>query len=144
MEKILYSIIMIVLTTFSTVSQNMFSNQWKERVLIVLTTDSYSDAFKKQLQQLENHLPGLNERKLQVYLATPDAYKIFNANNEGWIPGGSFYEKYKTKDSGLELVLIGLDGGIKLRTYGLTPMEDIFVTIDGMPMRGYEIKRNKK
>ncbi|OBX26504.1 uncharacterized protein DUF4174 [Gelidibacter algens] len=143
MKKIVFSILMILLTTFATVAQNMSSHQWKERILIVLTTDSSSDAFKKQVQLFENNRPGLEERKLQIYLASPDAYKNFNANDDRWNTGGSLYKKYISKDSGFELVLIGLDGSIKLRTYSLTPMEDIFVTIDGMPMRRSEIKRNK-
>lgn len=139
------TIIMILLTTVATVAQNISSHQWKERVLIVLTKDSTSDAFKAQVQQFEDHLPGLEERKLQIYLASPGAYKKnFNANDDDWVPGGSLYTTYKSKDSSIELVLIGLDGGIKLRTYSLTPMEDLFVTIDGMPMRKSEIKRHKK
>lgn len=144
MKKTVYSIIMILLTTVPTLAQNISSHQWKERVLLVLTTDSTSDAFKTQVQQFEDHLPGLEERKLQIYLASPEAYKNYNATNDVWIPGGSLYTTYKSKDSSIELVLIGLDGGIKLRTYSLTPMEDIFVTIDGMPMRRSEIKRNKR
>ena len=144
MKKTVSSIIMILLTTVATIAQNITSHQWKHRVLIVLTIDPSSDAYKAQVQQFENNLKGLKERRLLVYLVTPESYKNFSVTDDDWVTEGSLYKKYKSKDSDIELVLIGLDGGIKMRTYSLTAIENIFVTIDGMPMRKSELNRNKK
>ena len=39
-----------------------------------------------------------------------------------------------------EVVLIGLDGGIKLRQTKLVSLDKLFTLIDGMPMRRNELK----
>lgn len=75
-------------------------------------------------------------------MATPLAYKKLSSVDENWITGSTLYNTYKSKESTLELILIGLDGGIKHRTNKLTPALEIFTVIDGMPMRRSEINNN--
>ncbi|KOH44068.1 DUF4174 domain-containing protein [Sunxiuqinia dokdonensis] len=48
---------------------------------------------------------------------------------------------YKKADSGFEVVLLGFDGGIKLRKNELLPLAELYATIDAMPMRLREMER---
>ena len=43
----------------------------------------------------------------------------------------------------LHQLLIGLDGGIKLRQNSILTKEKLFAIIDGMPMRRRELKKNE-
>lgn len=125
-------------------AQEISSHLWENRVLIVMTPDTINTQFREQVKQFEENVSGLRERKLVVYLATPEAYKIFNSETDNWISDGFLYKDYKRKDSAIELVLIGLDGGIKHRKYSFTPVQEIFAIIDGMPMRQSELQKSKK
>ena len=50
--------------------------------------------------------------------------------------------RYSVEDNQFATVLIGKDGGEKLRRDGLMPTDTLFDTIDAMPMRRDEIRRN--
>lgn len=141
-NRILYTFLFLI-SFFHALGQDIRSHQWNERVLIVLTTDATSELYKKQLQVFKNTLSGIEERKLKIYLAAPSGYKVFGTDDEIWKPNNDLFSTVKQKDSELELVLIGLDGGIKHRTYTLTSAQEIFDVIDGMPIRKSEMKRKQ-
>ena len=42
------------------------------------------------------------------------------------------------------MILIGLDGGVKLRQTEMISLDKLFTLIDGMPMRRREIKNENK
>jgi hypothetical protein len=115
MKKITVFVCVLLSSINNMTAQDIPSHQWKERVLIVLTTDTSNTIYNKQVQLFKDNLPGLKERKVKIYLASPEVYKIFNSDKDSWNKGDSLYQKYKSKDSGIELVLIGLDGSVKSR-----------------------------
>ena len=47
-----------------------------------------------------------------------------------------------TADTAFEVILIGLDGGEKLRQTKVLETDKLFAIIDGMPMRRSEIIKN--
>jgi hypothetical protein len=122
-------------------SQDIASHQWQDRVLIVIANEKSNELLQKQIAIFKENNLGIEERKLKIYLATPNEYSTFNTSGLDWSPGKTLYKNYKLKDSEIELVLIGLDGQIKHRKYSLTPALEIFVIIDGMPMRQSELKK---
>ena len=83
----------------------------------------------------------LQERDILVYLITPTTYKRDLAKTGLWITGNTLYKKYKKPDADFEVILIGLDGGVKLRDTKLVSTETLFALIDGMPMRKAELRR---
>ncbi len=139
-----YYFILFLIVCIPATAQEISSHKWKERVLIVMTTDTASNEFKEQLRAFTNTFSELKERKLHIYLATPEAYKLFHPEMGDWITENALFRKYKQQKSTLELVLIGLDAGIKFRKHGVTPALDIFAVIDGMPMRQSELRSNKQ
>ena len=84
----------------------------------------------------------MEERKLIVYQLTPEKYKTGMSENPDWQFSGELFKKYKSAKTNFEIILIGLDGGIKLRQQELLTTRDLFAIIDGMPMRRAEM-RNK-
>lgn len=144
MKASLLFLMIVLTTTFTALAQDIKSHQWEDRVLIVMTTDSTLTEFKQQLQLFEAKKEGIQERKLLVYLATPEAYKLWNTEGASWVPGGALYQTYKDRDADLEHLLIGLDGEHKHRWTSVVDTLLLFVTIDTMPMRQTELKRKKQ
>lgn len=73
----------------------------------------------------------------------PEEYKT-GLDGENKKKSGRLYKEYKKTDAGFEVILLGLDGGVKLRQNELLQLEKLYGTIDVMPMRRQEIKRKKQ
>ncbi len=139
-------IVLTGITLFSTIlgsAQRLSKHQWENRLVIVLTEDANNSIFKNQLAEFKKDLDGLNERKLVIYQATPSAYKTGLKGNK-WEKSVQLYNKYKKTDAAFEVVLLGLDGGVKLQQSKLLSNKKLFATIDVMPMRRREIERKKR
>ena len=107
-----------------------------------LTDNTNTFTFQNQIEALQNNENGLIERKLIIYQIEQHRYKIGLMDNE-WQNSTKLYKKYKEKNTPFEIVLIGLDGGIKLRQSNLLTCEALFSIIDVMPMRREEIKNRR-
>ena len=113
---------------------------WENRLLIILTDDINGLDYRNQLKELEKHNSGIMERKLLVFSASPKEYKKGISSDSEWEQSGKLYKKYKKFDSPLEVILIGLDGGVKARKREVFNTKSLFALIDGMPMRRSEMK----
>lgn len=124
-------------------AQDLSSHQWENRIILVLTEDPAQDNYKKQLEELKADKNGLQERKLLIYQLTSTQYKMGLEDTSDWQEGSQLYNKYKTGNASFEVILIGLDGGVKLSQEQVLSREKLFAVIDGMPMRKAEIRKNR-
>ena len=58
-----------------------------------------------------------------------------------WQDSAKLYQRLNPSKSEFEVILFGLDGGIKLRSEVPVKCEDLFGVIDQMPMRKAEMNR---
>lgn len=99
--------------------------KWRARPVLVFADDPANAAYRAQLALLRKARAGLEERDITVF---GDAE-----------PGSSEALRARLKVEGFTLVLIGKDGGVKLRADSPVAPEDLFRTIDRMPMRQREM-----
>ena len=125
---------------FSSYSQDVKKHKWENRVLLVFTHKKNDEIFNKQISNLLKEKKGLTERKLIIYQFVKDQYSI-NFDSK-WLLFSLKKSKYKTESENFKVVLIGLDGGVKLEQTSFLSTKKLFIIIDGMPMRRNEI-RNK-
>ena len=121
-------------------SQSLSEYQWKNRLIVIFTETSNSREFQKQMDILNQDQAGLNDRKLKVIHAIPDKHQIVFPEKSGW-QNSNLYQKKESKID-FEVILIGLDGGVKLRETNPLEIEKLFDLIDSMPMRKAEMRRN--
>lgn len=140
--KGIYLLILLILFAFGSSSQQVEKHQWKNRLVLVLTDDVKNSNIDKQLVEFRENLSGMKERKLLVYQITPDKYRL--GLEEGkWKKSETVYRKYKSEDAQTEILLLGLDGGVKLRVSEFLSCKKLFAAIDVMPMRRQEMNRKK-
>lgn len=132
---------MILISSMHSFGQEIGKNQWKNRVLILLTKDAENTEYGNQLTEFNGELINFNERKLVVYHVTPASYKV-GLNTTTKPISSMLYTKYKKTKSDFEVILIGLDGGIKLRQDSILTKQKLYTLIDSMPMRKNELKNN--
>lgn len=135
----IFSIINFICTA-NIFAQNMSEYQWKNRLLIIITDDLQQSSYVDQLKELRKNPTGLAERELRVFWTTSNKFKTGIEVNSKWIKSRKLYDQYKKLDTSFEVILIGLDGGIKARKTDVLKIEDLYALIDSMPMRRSEIK----
>jgi len=131
------------MTSITMSAQELSSHQWKDRLLLVLTTDNSKDLYREQMNILNDNTEGLEERKLVIYSVMPQQYKK-GIEAESWMKSTRLNDRYRQQGEDFEVILIGLDGGIKLRQAEILSIEKLFATIDAMPMRSNEIRKRSR
>ena len=103
--------------------------RWKERVIIIYAPDGSEKELARQQELLGSYDAELNERDTtQVILRA-------RAENP------EITERFGLAEAGFTLLLIGKDGGEKLRSGEIVAPERLIRLIDSMPMRQGEMRQ---
>ena len=125
-------------------SQDLKKHQWENRVVLIVSQNGDSKAYNQQIAQLSRLPKALKERKILVYEILPERYRIMNYLNKEkkskWISSSLLYGQYGNKQEVFKVILIGLDGGVKLNSSNVLMPSELFATIDSMPMRRAEME----
>ena len=138
MKNLFFVFLIMIFSKFSALhAQNLSQHLWKNRVILIFSEDN--SAFERQMLAFKANEKGMYERSLIVYHLKSDEY-------EQVMPKGdvqrsmNLFKKKNQANASFELILIGLDGGIKLRQKEFLSCEKLFAIIDSMPMRSSELK----
>jgi hypothetical protein len=113
-------------TVFEAGSVNLAELKWQARPIVVLADSPEDPAFKRQMDLLEARKGELILRDVIVITDTdPEARSEL---------------RQKLRPRGFMLVLIGKDGGVKLRKPVPWNVRELSRQIDKMPMRQQEIR----
>lgn len=107
--------------------------RWTARVLVVLAADPESPDLAEQKRQIESLKDGAAERELVV--VQPPAGSAEATALRTWL--GLSSEPFQA-------VLVGKDGGVKLRAAKPIMAPELVATIDAMPMRQDEMRRRTR
>ena len=120
-------------------------HRWNHRIILVFSVNESDSLAIEQMKLLQADQLGLEDRDLVIY-------QLFQA--KGIDPLGKemtakeiekWRRKYQIKSTEFAVILIGKDGGEKLRsTQKLLPRDLLYRTIDAMPMRRAEMRRKKQ
>ncbi|MBQ0732832.1 DUF4174 domain-containing protein [Aquimarina celericrescens] len=121
-------------------SQDFKEHQWKNRIIIICTDSFSNPEFQKQKSELNKYPNELKDRKLIVYKVTPDNYRFGLGSTISLRTDKQFFDTFNNEKSQFKIILIGLDGSIKMTWENFIAPTDIFALIDQMPMRKNEIK----
>ena len=119
-------------------AQSLSSLKWKNRILLLMDPEGETDNRNKQLLALQKLDSALKERDLLIFCY--DGSTLLSRNLEP-----SPYHLPEQLDRNFQgVILLGKDGGVKLKTAYPVEPQFLFSLIDGMPMRKAEIRRSKK
>lgn len=136
-STIMKGIVLITLLTINqlTMAQELKDFRWKNRILIT----NNSELKEAQLKELKNDSTGSSERKLIFLLSDHEQIKKIWPTSVDILPGNSTMFKDEN-----EVLLIGLDGGVKYRSEKAISKKELFSLIDSMPMRAAEMKKDNE
>jgi len=144
--KILFLLFTFVFSNYMN-AQDLDKHEWKHRILIVKTNDVTSEKFQAQLKEFKNASKEMLERKFVLYRIVDTDYtfldyKSLTLDNVGKVHGK--LAKVLKESHDFEVILIGLDGGVKLRQTKILTQKALFDKVDSMPMRRSELRRKNK
>ena len=126
--------------------QDLESQLWQHRVLIVHSDSEHLTPHQNQLKELKADTAALNDRKIVVLEVIDNQYRWLDYKNRY-----AQMDKLSPQLSGIlshkpihEVILIGLDGGTKLRQNHLLTIAGLSDIIDAMPMRRAELRKRSK
>ena len=109
---------------------------WNKRVIILLADSPDNENFISQM-----NIFGSQENEM----AERDLILISNHSQKIPIPERNLlYENYVLPGSNFTIVLLGKDGGVKLKRIEPVPADELYALIDSMPMRKRELKDQQK
>jgi len=126
----LMHLILIFCLSF-TMIENMTSQANYRRVLLFAPTSNKQHLLKQQAI-FQSDAEGMKERDLKVSAI------IYSLDLK------STFKKYNVSATEFTFILIGKDGGEKLRRNSLVSLQELYQLIDGMPMRKIEMKKSKE
>jgi hypothetical protein len=142
-------IVLLLITACASIvrAQDFSSHLWNDRLIIIKTNplNINKALYNSQIEEFKNNKVGLESRRILIYQISNDQLKYGIENSSDWI---KFDAKNKmpvfieNSEVNFEILLIGLDGKIKLRQFDLLKCKDLFSIIDVMPMRIQELKNN--
>ena len=110
--------------------------QWKNRIVLVFSGDQTEGAL--QIEALKEFEDECLDRDLLLLGVGDDV--VTPSYNEK-LDAQILRSRFDIKDGEFHLLLIGKDGGVKLKQTSFTEPKVIFSLIDSMPMRQWEMRK---
>ena len=123
-------------------AQPIDHHRWNDRLILIFNSEIDGPSIVRQMELFQNQEPELQDRDLFIYQISPTGVK----NPDGQTDHKTakwFYDRYGISKNTFQVLLIGKDGGEKLRADNPIAPEKIFALIDTMPMRRAEMRRKK-
>ncbi|WP_197056959.1 DUF4174 domain-containing protein [Cellulophaga sp. Hel_I_12] len=116
-------------------TQDISDFEWKNRVLILVAKDLNNEGLKTQLEAFKGFSDDFEARDLILFISTPQGTYTSQKTSVD-LKGIDTFQKNNFKG----IILLGKDGGIKLKEPFTVTAKTILNVIDAMPMRQREKK----
>lgn len=113
--------------------------QWRRRLLVVFAPVPQDPRLAAQRLRLAERRGGYAERDLTV-IEVAGRSVLVDGTRDRALDSYELRVHFEIEDNAFATILIGKDGGEKLRRDGLMPNDLLFDTIDAMPMRRQEMR----
>ncbi|MGB3775086.1 MAG: DUF4174 domain-containing protein [Leeuwenhoekiella sp.] len=140
--KTFSSLALFLFAMHAAAQQDFSKYKWRNRILLFSATSLKDDTFTQQYKLFLDNQKKLDDRNLILFTLIKGRIYDKELNAVSNYDISALRKKYDLPPSFNGLVLIGKDGGTKLKkNYNIDPRL-IFESIDQMPMRQKEMREN--
>jgi len=118
--------------------------RWKNRVLVLFSPSESDASFQSQKQGLASSAEEVLDRNLMILEIVEQGQSRAGNQLLSEKSVQAIRKRFGVQAGTFQVLLIGKDGGVKLRSSGPVSMKDLFGLIDSMPMRRQEMDSKKK
>ena len=117
------------------------SHVWSHRLIVVFSATA-DDSRRLRLDQTISAAEAeIAERDLRIIRVSPDAPVTIDNTRVANAAAAEIYRSFDVDPEHFSVILIGKDGGVKMKTDSLPGLSEIFDLIDSMPMRQLEMQQ---
>lgn len=117
---------------------------WKKRPLLLFAPSPNSPMYRSIPDSLSAHQDQIQERHMVIIEVFQNGLVRIDGKSDSRRTAESFRQQFSAKEGELTAILVGKDGGLKLRQNGNLDLGKIFSIIDTMPMRQQEMRKSVK
>lgn len=128
-----------VATSANSTASELDRLKWKNRILLIFSSDADSSALLRQRQLLSRSPADVGERDLVIVEIIGGKASALGQPGLG-LDAKALQKRYQAEGASFKVVLIGKDGGSKLERDRPIDSTELFRTIDAMPMRQSEMR----
>ena len=115
--------------------------QWKNRLLFLFAEDANNPFFKNLQSQIRAQKAEVDDRDLIVFEVPAQGPARMNTSPLNKKEADSIRNHFAVPSNAFNLILVGKDGGIKLKRSDPVDLREVFGLIDSMPMRQREMQQ---
>lgn len=109
--------------------------------MLVFSPSDENPLFKTQMEEVTMHKPGMKERDMVVFELLASSGKSSDQSAVSAKMVADLRSHYGVGQNDFKVILIGKDGGEKLRKAEVLYVDELYPFIDAMPMRRQEMKK---
>jgi hypothetical protein len=114
--------------------------QWKNRLLLLFSPSPGNPAYQALWRELQKQFSGVRERDLLVFHVMEQGKSFLDSREIPAAEARALRQRFDISPGAFTVVLVGKDGGVKLKRADRVALADIFGLIDSMPMRQREMQ----
>ena len=122
-------------------SMDLTQFQWKNRLLFLFAPQRSDRFFSNLLNDISVNRYEVEDRDLVVFEILESEPSSINGSSLDVQSAAAARNKFDTPAGRFTVILVGKDGGVKLRRHTEVKLSDIFALIDSMPMRQQEMRQ---
>jgi len=146
-----YLFMMLALIVFSSILASQYASAmdvdierflWKKRLLLIFSPERADPLFNGLVNEISSRRGDVEDRDLVIFEILESGASKMNSSELEPQKAASFRERFEIPETSFTVILLGKDGGIKLKRKDHVRLEEIFRLIDAMPMRQDEMRQN--
>jgi len=138
--------VVFIFNSCQTVGQQSLDQfRWKNRIILI--HDGGNDSLaERQIKALSQKMEGVKERDLLIFVlhAKGDSITEIGKSQDLGLSYSQIVEERQIPRDSFSFLLIGKDGGTKIKESKEVEVQKVFDTIDAMPVRQAEMRRKDK
>ncbi|MEQ8822916.1 MAG: DUF4174 domain-containing protein [Filomicrobium sp.] len=132
----------VALMLTATQAQAMSGYKWKNRPVVVFAGPGGEAQLAEQRRLFSGKQAGLKERDIVVIWVDHDSVRTQFGPGPG-LSAAQLRTRFGVENVRFRVVLVGKDGGTKISQSRPLSVRQLFATIDAMPMRQEEMRRQR-
>lgn len=118
--------------------------QWKKRLLLIFSPERADPLFNSLANEIASRRVDVEDRDLVIFEILESGVSKMNSSELEPQKAASFRERFEIPQNTFTVILLGKDGGIKLKRNDKVRLEEMFRLIDSMPMRQDEMRQKDR
>lgn len=115
--------------------------QWKNRLLFLFAPEHSNSLFSDLQSEIVAQKNGVQDRDLVVFEIIESGPSFMNTTRLDVQMAATLRKQFDVSPGRFTVILVGKDGGVKLKRHTRIKLNDIFALIDAMPMRQEEMRQ---